>query len=66
MAEAPSLPREIPGRPLEGLPPMQPTVFCLPPGWGTLSKAAQQQRCALADARGAPVCSKKTDIGACW
>lgn len=33
MADAPSLPREIPGKPLEGLPPIQPTVFHLPPGW---------------------------------
>lgn len=34
MAEAPSLSREIAGKPLEGqLPPVQPTVCCLPPGW---------------------------------
>lgn len=33
MAKVPSLPREIPGKLLEGLYPMQPTVFRLPPGW---------------------------------
>lgn len=55
MAEAPSLPREIAGKPREG-PQHNP-----PDGWlsqGALAQAAEQQRCPQAAAMGAPDCGK--------
>ena len=49
MAEAPSLSREIAGKPLEGqLTPVQPKVCCLPPGW-TAHTGSPGKGCSTAE-----------------